>query len=99
MKKYEKFFKENILSATTEFNTESNSDQDLLRIAIASELSAITLYNELASKTKSEKIKNVLLDVALEEKVHVGEFQALLEDVDKEERAAHEEGAQEIKGL
>ena len=44
-------------------------------LSIIAELDAINLYEQMASLTKSEAIKANLLDVAKEEKTHVGEFQ------------------------
>ncbi|HEX7392528.1 MAG TPA: ferritin family protein, partial [Thermoplasmata archaeon] len=60
-------------------------DQQLLRLGIIAELDAIDLYEQLAAATSDKKIKAVFLDVAREEKTHVGEFMALLLDVDKEQ--------------
>jgi rubrerythrin len=57
-------------------------DKQILRAALIAELDAITLYEQLASMTDNEKLKTVLLDVAKEEKTHVGEFQALLKRLD-----------------
>jgi rubrerythrin len=86
------------LSAVTEVAGDPSEEQ-ILRISISSELSAINLYQELAKKTKNAKVKKVLLDIAQEEKVHVGEFQALLKILDKEENPSQKEGEKEVKGI
>jgi len=49
-----------------------------LRIAIMAELEAINLYEELAEQIEDEGIRKVFLDIAREEKTHVGEFLQLL---------------------
>jgi len=93
------FIKESILSSTTELDTDETSDSDILRIAISAEQSAITLYNRLAGITDNFKLKEVLLDIAKEEKLHIGEFQFLLEEVDNEELETQIEGEQEVTDL
>ncbi|MGC8787568.1 MAG: demethoxyubiquinone hydroxylase family protein [Anaerolineae bacterium] len=49
-----------------------------IRIDIAGELEAIHLYQAHAQATDNELVKEVLLDIANEERVHVGELQRLL---------------------
>lgn len=72
-------------------------DKEILRVAIIAELDAVSLYEQLAANTQSEDIRKVLLDVAKEEKTHVGEFQALLLDIDKEQETELEEGRKEVE--
>lgn len=71
-------------------------DKEILRAAMIAELDAINLYEQMAGMARSEDIKKILLDVAGEEKTHVGEFQALLLRVDKEQEKELEEGKKEI---
>ena len=71
-------------------------DKEILRLGVIAELDAISLYEQLAAKTKSKKIKEVLLDIAKEEKTHVGEFQALLLELDKEQVRELENGRKEV---
>ena len=56
----------------------SELNQEILRLAIIAELDAINLYEQMAALTDDKDIKNVLLDIAREEKTHVGEFQTML---------------------
>jgi len=63
------------------------------------ELDAINLYEQLASISENEKIKKVLLDIAKEEKTHLGEFQALLLEQDKEQEKELEKGREEVEEL
>lgn len=74
-----------------------NSDKEILRAGIIAELDAINLYEQMAAMTKDKKIKAVLLDIAREEKTHVGEFQALLLKKDKEQVKELIKGAKEVK--
>ena len=76
-----------------------NIDVEILRAGIIAELDAINLYEQMASLTKSESIKANLLDVAKEEKTHVGEFQALLLRLDSEQAAELEHGKREVEEL
>ena len=70
-----------------------------MRVSIIAELDAINLYEQMASLTKSEAIKANLLDVAKEEKTHVGEFQTLLLQVDIEQADELEHGKREVDEL
>jgi rubrerythrin len=74
-------------------------DKEILRLAVIAELDAINLYERMASLAEDEKLKTVLLDIAREEKTHVGEFQALLLMQDKELKEELEHGKEEIEEL
>lgn len=74
-------------------------DKEILRLAIIAELDAINLYEQLASMTSDKDLKAVFMDVAKEEKTHVGEFQALLLRLDKEQKTELAEGEKEVKEL
>ncbi len=74
-------------------------DRVMLRAAIIGELDAINLYEEMAALTSNEDIRKVLLDIAKEEKAHVGEFQTLLLRLDKEQVEELEEGRKEVEEL
>ncbi len=75
------------------------SDYAVLRAAIMAELDAINLYEQLAAYTDSETLKEVLLDVAREEKTHAGEFQTMLLKLDKEQVEENKEAKEEIEEL
>ena len=74
-----------------------NLDKEILRAGIIAELDAITLYEQMAALTENKHIRKILLDVAREEKTHVGEFQALLLREDKEHGKELEEGRKEVE--
>lgn len=78
---------------------EIKTDAQILRKGIEEELKAISLYENLANKAKSPDVKKIMLDVAREEKVHIGEFEALLEKIDPEYEPAEKEGENEVKEL
>ena len=59
-------------------------DREILRVGMIAELDAINLYEQMAAMTENEHIKRVLLDIAKEEKTHLGEFLALLLKMDEE---------------
>jgi rubrerythrin len=59
-------------------------DKEILRAGIIAELDAINLYEQMAPFTENKNIRKILLDIAKEEKTHVGEFQTLLLMEDKE---------------
>ncbi len=70
-----------------------------LRLAIMAELDAINLYVQLASALEDEDVRRVFLDVAREEKAHLGEFLALLKRLDREQVEELEKGEREVEEL
>ncbi|MDD2902741.1 MAG: ferritin family protein [Syntrophales bacterium] len=79
--------------------SKENLNQELLRVAIIAELDAINLYEQLAALTDNADMKAVFLDIAKEEKTHVGEFQTMLLRLDQEQVQEIEHGKEEIKEL
>jgi len=76
-----------------------NLDKEILRVGMIAELDAVNLYEQLTAMTENENIKKVLLDIAKEEKTHIGEFQTLLLKEDKEQEKEIEEGKKEVEEL
>ncbi|MEM5798812.1 MAG: demethoxyubiquinone hydroxylase family protein [Candidatus Aenigmatarchaeota archaeon] len=72
-------------------------DAEILRVGIIAELDAINLYEQMAAVTSDKNIKTMLLDIAKEEKTHVGEFLALLLNRDSQQTKELEEGKKEVK--
>ena len=73
-------------------------DREILRAAIIAEWDAVNLYEEMAEVADDPEVRELLLDIASEERVHVGEFCALLAIVDPEGAADLEEGKEEVRG-
>jgi len=76
-----------------------NLDNQIIRFGLIAELNAINLYEQMAALTKDENLKKVLLNVAKEEKEHVGEFQTLLLERDEEQAEELEEGKKEVEEI
>lgn len=74
-------------------------DREILRVGVLAELDAINLYEQMAAATENENIKKVLLEIAKEEKTHVGEFQSLLVKEDQEQKRELEAGDKEVTEL
>lgn len=74
-------------------------DKEILRAAIIAELDAVNLYEQLAATTLNSDIEKILLEVAKEEKTHVGEFQALLVKLDEEQKTELKAGEKEVEGM
>jgi rubrerythrin len=72
-------------------------DKQILRAGIIAELDAVSLYEQMADLTKNEDIRAILLDIAKEEKTHVGEFQTLLLRFDPQQGLELEAGAEEVE--
>ena len=74
-------------------------DQEILRAAMIAELDAINLYEQMASLAESENLKKVLMDVAKEEKTHLGEFETMLLQLDKEQVEELNAGEKEVEEM
>jgi rubrerythrin len=70
-----------------------------IRFMISAEYEAIQLYQQLAESTDHELAKEVLMDIADEEKEHAGEFLRLLEELDPNEKGFYAEGAKEVEDM
>jgi len=67
-----------------------------IRDAIIAEEQAINQYETIVDSTQDERVKEVLQDIANEEKVHVGELQRLLALMLDDEQDFLDEGAEEV---
>jgi rubrerythrin len=74
-------------------------DKEILRAAVIAELDAINLYEQMAGLAESANLKKLLLEIAKEEKTHVGEFQTLLLREDKELVKEIANGKKEVEEL
>jgi len=70
-----------------------------LRVAIIAELDAISLYEQLAAMVEDESMRRVLLSIAREEKIHVGELLELLLRVDEDQGRCLESGREEAREI
>ena len=68
-----------------------------LRDAIIAEEGAIKQYEAVVDATSNEDAKKVLQSIADEEKIHVGELQALLSGLLPDEEEFLEDGAKEVE--
>jgi rubrerythrin len=78
---------------------QADVDKEILRAAIIAELDAISMYEQLANMTDNAHIRMVLLDVAKEEKTHVGEFQEMLLRLDSQQKEELAHGSEEVEEL
>ena len=79
--------------------SKENLDKEILRAGIIAEYDAINLYEQMAALAENENVKATLLDIAKEEKTHVGEFQAILIRLDDELERELEKGKLEANEL
>ena len=80
-------------------NSFKTNDKQILRTGILAEIDAVNLYEQLAGVAKNKKVKATLLDIAKEEKTHIGEFEALLLELDPEHAEELEKGKKETESL
>jgi len=74
-------------------------DLQILRIGMIAELDAVNLYDRLAQLASNPQVTKLMRDVSQEEKVHAGEFETLMEELDPSYEEAEEEGEKEVKDL
>ena len=70
-----------------------------IRFMIAAEYEAIQLYQQTAESTDSKLAREVLMDIADEEKEHAGEFLRLLRELDPKEEKFYQEGYEEVEEI
>jgi rubrerythrin len=70
-----------------------------IRFMIAAEYEAIQMYQQTAESTDHALAKEVLIDIANEEKEHAGEFLRLLRELDPEEEKFYEDGYEEVEEM
>jgi rubrerythrin len=68
-----------------------------IRLMVTDEYEAISIYTQLAESTDNALAKEVLIDIANEEKVHAGEFLRLLKELAPDEEQWYADGAAEVE--
>jgi rubrerythrin len=68
-----------------------------VRFMVAAEYEAIQLYMQLAESTDNKLAREVLVDIADEERVHAGEFLKLLHHLAPDEQKFYDQGAEEVE--
>lgn len=71
----------------------------VIRFNIAAEYEAVQLYMQAHDSTDDELARKVLLDVANEEKEHVGEFMRLLKHLAPDEEGFYKDGEAEVEEM
>lgn len=74
-------------------------DMEILRLGMVAELDAVSFYEQLTAMTENQDVKKILVDIAKEEKTHIGEFQTMLLKLDKEQVEELEKGKKEVEEL
>jgi len=78
------------------------TDSELLRairLTLSAEEEAVHLYESIADVTENKLAQEVLHDIANEERVHVGEFQRLINILAPDEERFLAEGAAEVNEM
>ena len=70
-----------------------------IRFMISAEYEAVQLYMQLAESIDNKLAKEILIDIADEERVHAGEFLQLLHKLVPDEEKLYEEGAKEVQEM
>lgn len=98
MRYYVRIIKEGSASTSLDVQAKDFNLEDTkraIRQAIISEYDAVNIYTKIADSIEEEQIKKVLLNIAKEENVHIGELQKILLDIAPEELDAYEAGKTE----
>jgi rubrerythrin len=83
-------------------NDRKLTDEELvraIRYMVSAEYEAVQLYTQLAESTDHKLAKEVLADIADEERVHAGEFLRLLHELAPDEAKFYKEGAEEVEDM
>lgn len=82
-------------------NKKVNSEElaRLLRVALSSEFEAIQIYQQVANATDNKLTRKVLLDIANEETVHVGELLKLMKVLFEDEYNLYKQGFKEVEDM
>lgn len=75
------------------------TDNQLLRKGMIEEIEAINKYEKMANAASDPRVRTLFLDVAKEEKVHMEEFEELLERLDPEMEETDDQAEEEIEDL
>jgi len=70
-----------------------------IRFMIAAEYEAVQMYQQTAESTDNELAREVLLDIANEEKEHAGEFLRLLRELAPDEEKFYRDGYEEVEEM
>jgi len=70
-----------------------------IRFMVAAEYEAVQLYMQLAESIDNKLAKEVLVDIADEERVHAGEFLRLLKELAPDEEKFYTKGAEEVEEI
>jgi rubrerythrin len=64
--------------------SDSNTDKQILRVVMMSELDTINLYEQMCANTENQEVKDVLDYIIAEEKEHFEKAEELLETIEGE---------------
>jgi rubrerythrin len=70
-----------------------------VRQMVAAEFEAVQMYMQLAESTDVKLAKDVLADIADEERVHAGEFLRLLKELAPDEEKFYQKGYGEVEDI
>jgi rubrerythrin len=68
-----------------------------VRFMVSAEYEAVQMYMQLAESTDNKLAREVLQDIADEERVHAGEFLRLLKELAPDEQKFYDKGAEEVE--
>lgn len=74
-------------------------DMQMLRLGVIAEFDAANLYEMMADLASRPELRKLFLEVANEEKVHIGEFEFALEHIDPEHDPHEDKGEDEAEEL
>ncbi len=70
-----------------------------IRFMVSAEYEAVQLYMQLAESIDDKLAKDVLIDIADEERVHAGEFLRVLKHLAPDEEKFYKEGEEEVEEI
>ena len=80
-------------------NEDTSPDERNIRKLLSEEYQAVSDYEKFAAEAENEKVRKVLLSIAGEERVHIGELEGLLDEIGMSTHDEYEQGATEVQNI
>ena len=80
-------------------NEDTSQDERNIRKLLSEEYNAVADYEQFATEAQHDSVRRVLLDIAGEELIHIGELEALLDEIGMATWDEYEQGSQEVRDV
>jgi rubrerythrin len=89
----------NRIKKLLKINEDTSQDERNIRKLLSEEYNAVADYEQFATEAQHDSVRRVLLDIAGEERIHIGELEALLDEIGMATWDEYEQGSREIQDI